>query len=275
MRPSPTRCCVFVYMAGVLLGQGKPWEALLRAQQATALEPLNPSSWEGLAWMQHDLCRFEDAATSMRNAYEKWPLSAYASGLAPILWLAGHRAEATKFEQKVAAVTRSSNDLVWLAKYRAITGDRERAPPTRGAHVFQAARPGHRRRRRPHRHRVPAGIHRDTHRLSSTAQVSWMRNRLNRAKQLPDAPPTIYFVKDNGVIAARTDRKAPQPTGYRGGLSKDGSSGRTRTCNLVVNSHPLCRLSYRGASVFCALCEWRASARWHYPEGYEECQGGV
>jgi hypothetical protein len=25
-----------------------------------------------------------------------------------------------------------------------------------------------------------------------------------------------------------------------------GSPGRTRTCNLVVNSHPLCRLSYRG-----------------------------
>jgi hypothetical protein len=28
-----------------------------------------------------------------------------------------------------------------------------------------------------------------------------------------------------------------------------GSAGRTRTCNLVVNSHPLCRLSYRGAHV--------------------------
>ncbi len=27
----------------------------------------------------------------------------------------------------------------------------------------------------------------------------------------------------------------------------NGSSGRTRTYNLVVNSHPLCRLSYRGA----------------------------
>ena len=25
-----------------------------------------------------------------------------------------------------------------------------------------------------------------------------------------------------------------------------GSPGRTRTCNLVVNSHPLCQLSYRG-----------------------------
>ena len=27
-----------------------------------------------------------------------------------------------------------------------------------------------------------------------------------------------------------------------------GSPGRTRTANLVVNSHPLCRLSYRGTS---------------------------
>ena len=27
---------------------------------------------------------------------------------------------------------------------------------------------------------------------------------------------------------------------------RNGSPGRTRTCNLVVNSHPLCRLSYRG-----------------------------
>jgi hypothetical protein len=31
-------------------------------------------------------------------------------------------------------------------------------------------------------------------------------------------------------------------------LLNSGSSGRTRTYNLVVNSHPLCRLSYRGAS---------------------------
>ncbi len=28
-----------------------------------------------------------------------------------------------------------------------------------------------------------------------------------------------------------------------------GSLGRTRTCNLVVNSHPLCRLSYQGTCV--------------------------
>ena len=29
-----------------------------------------------------------------------------------------------------------------------------------------------------------------------------------------------------------------------------GSGGRTRTYNLVVNSHPLCLLSYTGLSVF-------------------------
>jgi hypothetical protein len=27
---------------------------------------------------------------------------------------------------------------------------------------------------------------------------------------------------------------------------RTGSPGRIRTCDLVVNSHPLCRLSYRG-----------------------------
>ncbi len=36
------------------------------------------------------------------------------------------------------------------------------------------------------------------------------------------------------------------------GLLFPGSPGRTRTANLVVNSHPLCRLSYRG-SFFLAL----------------------
>ena len=29
-------------------------------------------------------------------------------------------------------------------------------------------------------------------------------------------------------------------------VSDVGSPGKTRTSNLVVNSHPLCRLSYRG-----------------------------
>ena len=29
-------------------------------------------------------------------------------------------------------------------------------------------------------------------------------------------------------------------------LEKVGSPGRTRTCDLVINSHPLYRLSYRG-----------------------------
>jgi hypothetical protein len=48
--------------------------------------------------------------------------------------------------------------------------------------------------------------------------------------------------------------RSPRKRGVEGLLApgilhdgKNGSSGRTRTCNLVVNSHPLCRLSYRGA----------------------------
>ena len=28
---------------------------------------------------------------------------------------------------------------------------------------------------------------------------------------------------------------------------KNGSPGRDRTCDMVINSHPLCRLSYRGS----------------------------
>ena len=34
---------------------------------------------------------------------------------------------------------------------------------------------------------------------------------------------------------------------------KFGSSARTRTSNLVVNSHPLCRLSYRGINPKCCI----------------------
>ncbi len=29
--------------------------------------------------------------------------------------------------------------------------------------------------------------------------------------------------------------------------TKNGSPGRDRTCDMVINSHPLCRLSYRGS----------------------------
>ena len=37
-----------------------------------------------------------------------------------------------------------------------------------------------------------------------------------------------------------------------------GSPGRTRTANLVVNSHPLCQLSYRGSSKRGSHLSWSA-----------------
>ena len=40
-----------------------------------------------------------------------------------------------------------------------------------------------------------------------------------------------------------------------------GSSGRTRTYNLAVNSRPLCRLSYRGTRVDYNRPESEASSR--------------
>jgi hypothetical protein len=40
-------------------------------------------------------------------------------------------------------------------------------------------------------------------------------------------------------------RKTPP---FYGGALMSGSPARTRTANLVVNSHPLCLLSYRGMS---------------------------
>ena len=41
-------------------------------------------------------------------------------------------------------------------------------------------------------------------------------------------------------------KKVEPPSGGVLPIVLNGSSGRTRTYNLVVNSHPLCRLSYRG-----------------------------
>jgi hypothetical protein len=38
----------------------------------------------------------------------------------------------------------------------------------------------------------------------------------------------------------------------------DGSPGRTRTSDQVVNSHPLCRLSYRGTSVSNCLYGYKS-----------------
>ena len=70
--------------------------------------------------------------------------------------------------------------------------------------------------------------------------------------RIPDAarcgafPP--YAV--GGILASSPAKgkvsKQKRPMLNSTGLLFAGSPGRTRTCNLVVNSHPLCRLSYRG-----------------------------
>lgn len=52
---------------------------------------------------------------------------------------------------------------------------------------------------------------------------------------------------DARTWVVRSVQKGPTASRLQGLACKTGSSGRTRTCNLVVNSHPLCRLSYRGA----------------------------
>ena len=46
----------------------------------------------------------------------------------------------------------------------------------------------------------------------------------------------------------------------KGPLESFGSPSRTRTYNLVVNSHPLCRLSYRGISVKFQISDFRFEA---------------
>ncbi len=53
-----------------------------------------------------------------------------------------------------------------------------------------------------------------------------------------------------GIMGIRNERQE---------LEEDGSPGRARTADLVINSHPLYRLSYRGinkvlCSVFQVLC---------------------
>ena len=55
-----------------------------------------------------------------------------------------------------------------------------------------------------------------------------------------------------GVLEATKRGEGPLCRGAAGGFARDGprknsgSAGRTRTCDQVVNSHPLYRLSYRG-----------------------------
>ncbi len=49
--------------------------------------------------------------------------------------------------------------------------------------------------------------------------------------------------KNKGKIHQEFSPRIPEPV-VRDVLN--GSPGRARTCDLVVNSHPLCQLSYRG-----------------------------
>jgi hypothetical protein len=57
----------------------------------------------------------------------------------------------------------------------------------------------------------------------------------------------LAAVKASGGLALEdVDPIRHNKKGRRTGHDFCGSSGRTRTYNLVVNSHPLCRLSYRG-----------------------------
>ena len=59
-------------------------------------------------------------------------------------------------------------------------------------------------------------------------------------------------LKTNSVIYSQVRGVLPDKkrSGPKGRFHVFGSSGRTRTCDLVVNSHPLCQLSYRGISIF-------------------------
>ena len=55
-----------------------------------------------------------------------------------------------------------------------------------------------------------------------------------------------------GLPGERVAGPEPVGLGIRGHVrhASIGSGGRARTYNLVVNSHPLCRLSYRGTTFF-------------------------
>ncbi len=43
---------------------------------------------------------------------------------------------------------------------------------------------------------------------------------------------------------------------------QNGSPGRTRTSDMVVNSHPLCQLSYRGSCLLLPDCSIPAAPSW-------------
>ena len=74
------------------------------------------------------------------------------------------------------------------------------------------------------------------------------------------AQPTFRVAAVPTIISSRgftlddvNEKEHTKKAGENTGLSNDGSPSRTRTYNLVVNSHPLCRLSYRGA-LNCYSC---------------------
>lgn len=49
------------------------------------------------------------------------------------------------------------------------------------------------------------------------------------------------------ILAAGAKQKSATPSASKElRLSKNGSGGRARTYDMVVNSHPLCQLSYAG-----------------------------
>jgi hypothetical protein len=87
----------------------------------------------------------------------------------------------------------------------------------------------------------------------------FLRNRLFRTRNARRTPNNREGVQrreaSRHTCGWSVGTRSPRKRGVEGLLApgilhdgKNGSSGRTRTCNLVVNSHPLCRLSYRGAA---------------------------
>ena len=71
----------------------------------------------------------------------------------------------------------------------------------------------------------------------------------------PWLPSAVVPAGSSSLLARRNPRftscaagaaKEKAPKKILGACNSHGSLGRTRTCNLVVNSHPLCRLSYQG-----------------------------
>lgn len=123
----PANAGIFVYLADMLIYQGKTQEALERAKQAVALDPSNPFSSEKLGFVLEKLGRYDEAVTSYRAACEIMRGQQQILGLARVLWLGGHRNEAKKLEQEASAFPEHYNGLYNIACYQALTGNREGA----------------------------------------------------------------------------------------------------------------------------------------------------